>query len=63
VTGKDNYKNNNLRVYDKLREAHSIIKETFNLTMSQEKENAIEAVNSVLYMAEGIFCKDEQLTS
>jgi len=47
------------KIYDTLRSAHSDIKdiifhEGFHL-LSSEKQNAIEALHSVLYLAEGQF--------
>lgn len=47
-----------LTIYDFLREAHKnvhAIQQKFNLRDWPEQKNAIDAVNSVLYMAETIF--------
>lgn len=54
---------NNLEVYRILREFHTDIKHILSVDMTNEKMNAIEALHSVLYMAESLFCYDEKLTS
>lgn len=47
------------KIYDKLRKAHSLVKDVLyddNFEkLSDEKRNAIGAVNSVLYLAEKHF--------
>ena len=46
-------------IYDKLREAHSLVKDVIymkgNEKLPADKDDAIEAVNSVLYLAEHHF--------
>ena len=54
----------NLDVYNKLRDMHNILKEVmlhYN-EMSNWKKNAVDAVTSVLYLAESIFTKDGKLS-
>lgn len=51
-----------LDIYDSLRDMHSIIKsEIYALypLMSSQEQNAIDGVDSVLYLAESVFAKVE----
>lgn len=48
-----------LAVYDKLREAHSIIKGIETNKMSTQKEDAIETVSGVLYLAEHMILEED----
>ena len=53
---------NNIKIYDILREMHGILKEeAFEKyqDMNEEEKNVIDAVHSVLYMAEYIFIKED----
>lgn len=56
---------NNLDIYNKLRDMHNILKEIMKLanvmTNSNFELNALDGVDSVLYLAEGIFAKDKEL--
>lgn len=51
---------NTLNIYDKLREAHIIIRDIETEGMTSWQINALEAVNSVLYLAEGVFAKEHE---
>jgi hypothetical protein len=50
-----------LKVYDQLREAHCHVKKIYIESLvdesAVEEVNALDAVNSVLYMAEAIFAR------
>ena len=48
----------NLQIYDKLREFHSTVKELLQRQFNTQEENALEALNSVLYLVEKEFCTD-----
>lgn len=57
---------NNLEVYDKLRSMHCILHEitqTYKCHMTPIKTNAIDAIESVLYLTEGVFSTDGDLDS
>jgi hypothetical protein len=49
-----------LKVYDKLRQAHAIIK-TIPPCEDEWQQNAIDAVHSVLYLAESAFTAEPML--
>ena len=56
----------NLRIYDRLRDMHNILKDmrcwNFGKVyegLSDWEKNALEAVDSVLYLAEGAFTSPE----
>ena len=53
----------NLDIYNELREFHDTIHNLQECKMSNHKVNALEALNSVLYMAESEFAKDGELTA
>lgn len=49
---------NIMEIYDKLREAHSIVLDIFNKNkekMTNLEKNSIVAVSEVMYVAEGLF--------
>lgn len=50
-----------LKVYDKLREAHKSIKQIYCESLldsaDDEQASAVDAVNTVLYLVEGIFAR------
>jgi hypothetical protein len=48
-----------LAVYDKLRQAHSIIKDIETDSLSLFDEQSIHGINAVLYMAEALFVRSE----
>ncbi len=49
-----------LDVYDKIRQAHSLIKDIDTLSLNSWEQNAIDAVDSVLYLAEGAFASEHE---
>lgn len=52
---------NPLDIYDTLRQMHRLLKDLDYERMSNVAQNAIDAVDSTLYLAEGVFCREEEL--
>jgi hypothetical protein len=50
-----------LAIYDDLREMHRRLEKIFqrHIQLSTTDDNALEAVDSVLYLAEGVFAKND----
>lgn len=49
-----------LEVYEKLREAHALVKELLDLELSPTMLNAVDGVHAVLYMAEYVAIKEDR---
>jgi hypothetical protein len=50
-----------LEIYDLLRDAHRLVYEAWKLhkdDINSAQDNAIDAVSSVLYLAEGVFASE-----